>query len=120
MFSPRPDGGASVVEHILSAIMSAGLVVCFICVTTVRCCLPAVVPAGWYLKAPGEAVPCPKGEWKSGVGADGNCKKCSYGVTTADVASVSKAECKSECRFMLVALQSITGPVPVIGQDSKA
>jgi hypothetical protein len=28
-----------------------------------------VVPAGYYLKAPGVAAPCPKGEWKASTNA---------------------------------------------------
>jgi hypothetical protein len=40
------------------------------CVSVVCC---AVVPAGYYLKTPGQVAPCPVGEWKAGVGASGNC-----------------------------------------------
>ena len=35
----------------------------------------AVVPAGYYLKAPGMVAPCPMGEWKAGAGLPGNCTK---------------------------------------------
>jgi len=59
----------------------------------VVCCL-AVVPAGYYLKGPGQAVPCPKGEWKEGVGLQGNCTKCPVGVTTASEGSTSLNACQ--------------------------
>ena len=62
------------------------------------CVYVAVVPAGYYLKSPGQAAPCPKGEWKSGVGADGNCTKCAFGVTTESVASTSELNCTSKSR----------------------
>ena len=61
------------------------------------CCvcifLSAVVPAGYYLKAPGQIAPCPKGEYKSGVGTNGNCTKCAFGVTTTAEASISVDNC---------------------------
>lgn len=56
-----------------------------------------MVPAGYYLKAPGQAAPCPKGEWKSGTGSNGNCTKCAYGVTTEFEASVSEDNCTRTC-----------------------
>lgn len=56
----------------------------------------AVVPAGYYLKAPGQVAPCPRGEWKSGVGPSGNCTKCAFGVTTKNEASTAESECKGE------------------------
>jgi hypothetical protein len=53
-----------------------------------------VVPAGFYLKSPGVAVPCPQGEFKVGVGSDGACTKCGPGVSTAAEAATSPRECK--------------------------
>jgi len=52
-----------------------------------------VVPAGYYLKAPGQIAPCPKGEWKSGIGSNGNCTKCAFGVTTAAEGSTTIDAC---------------------------
>jgi len=54
----------------------------------------AVVPAGYYLKAPGQVAPCPQGEWKAGIGPSANCTKCEFGVTTPHEASTSESECK--------------------------
>lgn len=56
-------------------------------------CTAAVVPAGYYLKTVGQVAPCPKGEWKAGIGPAGNCTKCAAGVTTAKEASTSSSEC---------------------------
>lgn len=53
-----------------------------------------IVPAGYYLKAPGQVAPCPRGEWKAGIGISANCTKCAFGVTTTNEASTSEAECK--------------------------
>lgn len=53
----------------------------------------AVVPAGWYLKAPGQVAPCPKGEWKATEGIFGNCTKCAFGVTTVREGSTNETEC---------------------------
>lgn len=56
---------------------------------------PAVVPAGYYLKTPGQAAACPKGEYKAGIGAAGACDKCPVaGVTTEKEASESPDACK--------------------------
>jgi len=52
-----------------------------------------VVPEGFYLKGPGQVAPCPKGEFKSGVGPTASCTKCAYGVTTRAVGSTSEANC---------------------------
>jgi hypothetical protein len=60
---------------------------------TLLCSCPAVVPAGYYLKGPGQIAPCPKGEWKSGTGTNGNCTKCAFGVTTSAEASISIDNC---------------------------
>lgn len=54
---------------------------------------PAVVPPGYYLKGPGQVAPCPQGEWKSGIGADGNCTRCAMGVTTEGPAATSELNC---------------------------
>jgi hypothetical protein len=60
----------------------------------VLCCdLFAVIPPGFYMKAPGVIAPCPMGEWKDGTGPAGNCTKCVFGVTTASEASASAASC---------------------------
>jgi hypothetical protein len=63
-------------------------------------CCAAVVPAGYYLKGPGQVAPCPQGEWKAGVGTDGNCTKCAVGIDTPRMASTSEADCscKNSCR----------------------
>lgn len=53
----------------------------------------AVVPAGYYLKSPGQAAPCPMGEWKSGEGPSGNCTKCAFGVTTLTEGSTAESNC---------------------------
>lgn len=52
-----------------------------------------LVPPGYYLKTPGQAVPCPAGEYKEGVGPDGSCTKCAFGVTTAEPGSTSNTSC---------------------------
>jgi hypothetical protein len=51
------------------------------------------VPPGYYLKAPGQVAPCPKGEYKEGIGASGNCTKCAFGVTTSLEGSISVDNC---------------------------
>lgn len=56
----------------------------------------AVVPPGFYLKTPGQAVPCPQGEWKAGTSTAGNCTRYPAGVTTAAEAATSRKECKCE------------------------
>ena len=62
--------------------------------------LVAVIPAGMYLKAPGQVAPCPRGEWKEGVGINGNCTKCSWGVTTAKEGSTSPDDGKGKAGLM--------------------
>lgn len=52
-----------------------------------------VVPAGYYLKSPGVAAPCPRGEFKVGLGSDGTCVKCAPGVTTRNIAATNPKEC---------------------------
>jgi len=58
--------------------------------------LPAVVPPGSYLKAPGEVARCPVGEWKADNGLPGHCTKCAPGVITEQEGSTSEKDCKSE------------------------
>jgi len=55
--------------------------------------LIAAVPAGYYLKAPGQVAPCPKGEYKELEGLNGNCTKCAFGVTTKFEGSISQQNC---------------------------
>jgi hypothetical protein len=55
----------------------------------------AVVGPGYYLKGPGQVAPCPRGEWKAGIGSDGNCTRCALGVTTLDIAASSELNCTS-------------------------
>jgi hypothetical protein len=52
-----------------------------------------VVPAGYFLKGPGQVAQCPKGEYKEGTGPAGNCTKCAFGVTTTADASISQDNC---------------------------
>lgn len=52
-----------------------------------------VVPAGYYLKAPGQVAACPQGEYKSGTGMATSCTKCPDGVTTAGPASTDATAC---------------------------
>lgn len=52
-----------------------------------------VVPSGSYLKAPGVAAPCPRGEFKAGLSNAGNCSQCTFGVTTAEEGSTSESAC---------------------------
>jgi hypothetical protein len=52
-----------------------------------------VVPEGYYLKAPGQVAPCPKGEYKSGFTEAASCTKCAAGSTTRAVASIHKDNC---------------------------
>lgn len=56
-----------------------------------------IVPAGYYLKAPGQVAPCPQGEYKEGLGTAANCTKCAFGVTTPTEAAVHRNSCSSEC-----------------------
>jgi hypothetical protein len=66
------------------------------CRTCLPVVLPAVVPPGYYLKTPGQAVPCPPGEWKAGITPEGNCTKCTPGMTTPAEASTAATACTSE------------------------
>lgn len=59
---------------------------------SLRLLLP-VVPAGYFLKSPGQVAPCPKGEYKAGTAAAAACTPCAGGVTTAGEASTSEAAC---------------------------
>lgn len=59
--------------------------------TTINNCK---VPAGYYLKGPGEVAPCPMGEYQAGNDPVAQCTKCAAGVTTAAENSTSRAECK--------------------------
>lgn len=52
-----------------------------------------IIPAGYYLKAPGQVAPCPRGEWKAGEGPSGNCTKCAFGVTTKLEGSTLEQNC---------------------------
>ena len=56
-------------------------------------CWTAVVPAGSYLKSPGVAALCPRGEYKSGLVDAGSCDRCAFGVTTAQEGSTSVGDC---------------------------
>lgn len=56
-------------------------------------CVLAVVPPGYFLKGPGQVAPCPQGEWKAGIGTDGNCTRCAMGVTTEGPAATSESNC---------------------------
>lgn len=59
-----------------------------------RLCYPhTVVPAGHYLKAPGQVAPCPQGEWKAGASANSSCTKCASGVNTPTEGSTSADAC---------------------------
>lgn len=60
------------------------------------CLCAAVVPAGYYLKGPGQVAPCPKGEYKADLNPNGNCSKCAFGVTTSAEGSISVDNCTSE------------------------
>lgn len=51
------------------------------------------MPAGFYLKGPGQVAPCPKGEWKAGTGAGASCTKCAVGVSTKSEASTAETDC---------------------------
>lgn len=55
--------------------------------------LACKVPAGFYLRGPGEVAPCPMGEYQATNTTVGKCTKCSAGVTTAAEQSISKAAC---------------------------
>lgn len=52
-----------------------------------------VIPPGSYLKNPGMAALCPRGEYKSGWSNPGHCTKCAYGVTTITEGSTSESHC---------------------------
>jgi hypothetical protein len=52
-----------------------------------------VVPAGFYVKTPGQVAPCPRGEWKAGIGPAASCTKCMQGVTTPGEGSTSSSAC---------------------------
>ena len=52
-----------------------------------------IVPAGYYLKGPGQVAPCPKGEYKKDTGAAASCSKCAAGVTTLKEASTDETAC---------------------------
>jgi hypothetical protein len=53
------------------------------------------VPAGYYLKGPGQVAPCPKGEYRQFSDSVASCSKCANGVTTLNEASTSDAACVS-------------------------
>lgn len=57
----------------------------------------AVVPAGFYLKAPGQVAPCPRGEYKPDQGINANCTKCADGVMTPAEGATSADNCTSTC-----------------------
>jgi hypothetical protein len=52
-----------------------------------------VVPAGYFLKSPGQVAPCPKGEYKSGTGTVANCTRCATGVSTENEGSDGEDKC---------------------------
>lgn len=54
----------------------------------------AVIPAGYYLKDPGQVAPCPVGEYKADTGETNHCTRCVEGVTTESYASTSPTDCK--------------------------
>lgn len=54
-----------------------------------------VVPAGSYLKSPGQVALCPKGEYReSGTTDMTKCIPCAQGVTTTDINSTLATDCK--------------------------
>jgi hypothetical protein len=69
--------------------------ICMLPFPALRVRLP-VVPAGWFLRSAGVAAPCPQGEYKAGLGADGNCTQCPFGMTTFAEGSTSVQDCKGE------------------------
>lgn len=85
------------------------------CQLCVLCCLPfihAVVPAGSYLKNPGQVAICPKGEWKAGTTAAGNCTKCAMGVTTQKEGATSAKECAGNNGILLCCRVCLSSAVP--------
>jgi hypothetical protein len=74
--------------------MAAPAVVCAHIAAASAAPANTVVPAGFYLKSPGVAAPCPKGEYKVGLASDGACVKCAPGVSTAAIAATGPRECK--------------------------
>lgn len=52
-----------------------------------------VVPAGYFLKAPGQVAPCPMGEYKETTGATTSCTKCPAGVTTNVTGATNHTAC---------------------------
>lgn len=71
-----------------------------------------IIPAGYYLKAPGQVAACPMGEWKGGVGGAANCSRCPFGVTTGAIASREAKDCAVvEEGYYPTSLDATTGQV---------
>lgn len=66
------------------------------CAAAASAAAAVVVPAGYYLKTPGQVAPCPTDEFKSGVSANGSCTACPKGATTPKEGATSEAECNSK------------------------
>lgn len=71
-------------------------------------CLPAVVPAGSYMRFPTIVGMCLQGQWKSWVGPDDYCTPCETGVTTPAPGATSATYCTR--RFCLDDLLGAAAP----------
>jgi hypothetical protein len=90
----------------LSAVASTEPAGACVCVFDPILLSTAVVPAGYYLKAPGQVAACPQGEYKEGLATGANCTKCAFGVTTAGEGSTSRWNCTSESAAAAAAVAS--------------
>lgn len=59
-------------------------------------CAIAVPAAGYFQKAPNQAAPCPKGQYRTIDDPISNCKICGNGITTASTNSTARTDCKCE------------------------
>jgi hypothetical protein len=55
--------------------------------------LCAVVPAGYFLKAIGVVLPCPRGQYRAANTSDKECRRCAAGVSTVNEASTDVSAC---------------------------
>lgn len=73
------------------------------------------MPPGYYVRAPGQIAPCPKGEFKLGFIAVGTCSKCAAGVSTPEVGSTTG----DACTLLLPSFVSVTKNGAVITETKK-
>lgn len=74
-----------------------------------------LVPKGYFVRAPGQIAPCPRGEYKDTLTAVATCTPCGTGVTTVSEGSTANTDCKVLLPKYWAPSYSGTGSGPITG-----